>query len=95
MSLARREFLQVLALAAASGIALESRDLLAAEPSAAERVYDLPAFGNIGLLHFTDTHAQLLPTHTGAFACSGACAPSARPAVVPAAGTPAGDPATL
>ncbi|HEX7439520.1 MAG TPA: thiosulfohydrolase SoxB, partial [Caldimonas sp.] len=63
MSLGRREFLQVLALAAASGISLESRDLLGAEPSAAERLYDVPAFGNVSFLHFTDCHAQLLPSH--------------------------------
>ena len=61
MSLGRREFMQLLALAAASGIALESRELLAAEPSAAERLYDLPTFGNLSFLHFTDCHAQLLP----------------------------------
>jgi sulfur-oxidizing protein SoxB len=63
MSLGRREFLQVLALAAASGISLEGRDLLAAEPSAAERLYDVPTFGNVSFLHFTDCHAQLLPSH--------------------------------
>jgi sulfur-oxidizing protein SoxB len=62
MSLSRREFLQILALAAGSGIALDDRRLLAAEPAAAERLYDIPAFGNVGLLHFTDCHAQLLPT---------------------------------
>ncbi len=53
--------MQVLALAAASGIALESRDLLAAEPSAAERLYDVAPFGNVSFLHYTDCHAQLLP----------------------------------
>src|SRR4051794_9299652 len=62
MGLDRREFLQFLAMAAAAGISLESPPLLAAEPAAAERLYDVPAFGNVGLLHFTDCHAQLLPT---------------------------------
>lgn len=30
---------------------------------AADQLYDLPAFGNVSLLHFTDCHAQLLPIH--------------------------------
>jgi sulfur-oxidizing protein SoxB len=55
----RREFLQVLAAASAAGMALDSRELLAAQ--AGERAYDLPRFGNVHLLHFTDCHAQLLP----------------------------------
>ena len=58
----RREFLQVLAVAAAGGLAIESRDALAAAPSAA-RLYDLPNFGNVHFLHFTDCHAQLLPVY--------------------------------
>jgi sulfur-oxidizing protein SoxB len=57
----RREFLQVLAAASAAGMALDARDVLAAQGS--ERFYDLPRFGNVHLLHFTDCHAQLLPVH--------------------------------
>ena len=30
---------------------------------AADELYDVPKFGNVGLLHFTDCHAQLLPVH--------------------------------
>jgi len=56
----RREFLQVLAIAAAGGFALERREALA---GAASSLYDLAPFGNVGLLHFTDCHAQLLPTY--------------------------------
>jgi sulfur-oxidizing protein SoxB len=52
----RREFLRLLALASAGGALLEPR-----RADAAERLYDLPRFGNVGLLHFTDTHAQLQP----------------------------------
>ena len=62
MSMHRREFLQVLAAAAAAGLPLAARDALAATP-ASERMYDLPRFGNVRLLHFTDCHAQLLPIH--------------------------------
>ena len=63
MSLYRREFLQLLACASAAGLALDARDVLAAEPGAAQRLYELPAFGNVSLLHFTDCHAQLMPSY--------------------------------
>jgi len=63
MSSDRREFLQLLACASAAGLALDARDVLAAEPAAGERLYDIAPFGNVSLLHFTDCHAQLLPTH--------------------------------
>jgi len=56
----RREFLQVLAMASAAGMALDARDALAAD---GERMYDVPRFGNVSLLHFTDCHAQLLPIY--------------------------------
>ncbi|MEP6941393.1 MAG: thiosulfohydrolase SoxB [Betaproteobacteria bacterium] len=57
----RREFLNVLSAAAAGGMAL-SADPAAAQ-RAASRFYALPAFGNVHVLHFTDCHAQLLPTY--------------------------------
>ncbi|KQW38309.1 thiosulfohydrolase SoxB [Rhizobacter sp. Root404] len=63
MSLHRREFLQLLACASATGLALDAPGVLAAEPAAAQRFYDLPTFGNVSLLHFTDCHAQLLPVY--------------------------------
>lgn len=59
MSMNRREFLQILAAASAAGFALNSRELLAAQGG--EKLYDLPRFGNVHFLHFTDCHAQLLP----------------------------------
>jgi sulfur-oxidizing protein SoxB len=57
--LQRREFLQLLALAAAAGASLRPG---ASDAQAAEELYELPPFGNLSLLHFTDAHAQLLPT---------------------------------
>jgi sulfur-oxidizing protein SoxB len=57
----RREFLQILAAASAAGFALNSRALLAAQGG--EKLYDIPRFGNVHLLHFTDCHAQLLPIY--------------------------------
>ncbi len=60
MSMNRREFLQLLAVAAAGGFALDSRNALAGAPAG---LYDLPAFGNVSLMHITDVHAQLLPIY--------------------------------
>jgi len=56
----RREFLRLLALAAAAGSTLRPG---ASEAQAAGELYDLPPFGNISLLHMTDSHAQLLPVY--------------------------------
>ncbi len=56
MSISRREFLQVLAAAAAAGFAMPG---MAA--SGGRDPYDVPRFGNVSFLHFTDCHAQLLP----------------------------------
>ncbi len=61
MSMNRREFLQILAIAAAGGMSLHSDQARAAK--AAEALYDHPRFGNVSLLHMTDCHAQLLPIH--------------------------------
>ena len=56
----RREFLRLLALAAAAGATLRPERSAA---QAAGELYDVPSFGNVSLLHFTDAHAQLLPTY--------------------------------
>ncbi len=67
--LSRREFLQVLAIASAGGMALDSQQVAAAytsPPSSADassNLYELPHFGNVHFLHMTDCHAQLIPTY--------------------------------
>ena len=61
MSINRREFLQTLAIASAGGLGLNSDFALAQE--SANKFYELPKFGNVHLLHFTDCHAQLLPIY--------------------------------
>jgi sulfur-oxidizing protein SoxB len=61
MSITRREFLQMLALASASGLPLNERASAAVR---ADSIYDLrKSDSNVTLLHFTDCHAQLLPAY--------------------------------
>ncbi len=56
----RREFLQVVAAAAAAGLPIDARSAL--DLAADASFYDsIERFGNVGLLHFTDCHAQLKP----------------------------------
>jgi sulfur-oxidizing protein SoxB len=58
----RREFLQLLAVAASYGVPVGRGDAFAA--SSDSKLYDLPGpRGNVTLLHFTDCHAQLLPVY--------------------------------
>ncbi len=61
MNMNRREFLQLLAAAAAAGLPLGSPRAFAAGSS--DVLYDPPAFGNASLLHMTDSHAQLMPIY--------------------------------
>ena len=60
MNLNRREFVRLMGLAGAAG--LFPRVGLGAS-HADERLYDMPAFGNARILHFTDCHAQLYPIY--------------------------------
>jgi sulfur-oxidizing protein SoxB len=53
----RREFIQLLSIASASGI------LPRTSLSQAQDLYEVPSFGNTRLLHFTDCHAQLNPIY--------------------------------
>ena len=61
MGMNRREFAQLLGIAAAGGMLLGSRGAMAAPSPGA--LYDLPRFGNVHFLHFTDCHAQLMPVY--------------------------------
>lgn len=61
MGLNRRDFLQVMAIAAAGGMQIDAHAALA--NPAADKLYDLSRFGNVHLMHFTDCHAQLLPLY--------------------------------
>jgi len=64
MSMSRREFLQVLAVASASGFALNSKAALSANnTTSTDSFYDLPAYGNVSIMHMTDCHAQLKPIY--------------------------------
>ena len=56
----RREFLRLLSLAAGAAAAGGCASRRA--PSSVD-LYQAPAFGNVRLLHITDTHAQLLPVY--------------------------------
>ncbi len=60
MSLSRREFLRTLGLAAAAGLVPRS---VFASTKAPTDLYEVPRFGNVRLMHITDTHAQLLPIY--------------------------------
>ena len=60
MSLSRREFMRTLGLASAAGMFPGS---VFAARKAPSDLYEIPKFGNVRLLHITDTHAQLLPVY--------------------------------
>ncbi|MES9826739.1 MAG: thiosulfohydrolase SoxB [Candidatus Thiodiazotropha sp.] len=60
MSISRREFVRLMSLAGAAG-------LMPASVFSAKKLptdlYEVPKFGNLSLLHITDTHAQLNPIY--------------------------------
>ena len=62
MNLSKREFLQVLSAASVAGLGLGAYAQASAQ-TAAQGLYDIPAFGNVSFLHFTDCHAQLRPLY--------------------------------
>ncbi|MFO7808233.1 twin-arginine translocation signal domain-containing protein, partial [Guyparkeria sp.] len=72
MSLSRREFLQMLAVASAAGINLETAQAGTGTQrvassvkanNASSNMYEVPKFGNVSFLHMTDMHAQLKPVY--------------------------------
>ena len=60
MSISRREFIQLMGMAGAAGMLPRSVFAAARNPS---DLYEVPKFGNVSLLHITDTHAQLNPIY--------------------------------
>ncbi|MGD9163173.1 MAG: thiosulfohydrolase SoxB [Chromatiales bacterium] len=60
MSISRREFLRLMGLAGAAGMMPSSIFAAARQPA---DLYEVPKFGNLSLLHITDTHAQLNPVY--------------------------------
>jgi sulfur-oxidizing protein SoxB len=62
MGMNRREFAQLLGIAAAGGMLINAKSALAGTATAGN-LYDLPRFGNVHFLHFTDCHAQLKPVY--------------------------------
>jgi sulfur-oxidizing protein SoxB len=60
MTISRREFVRLLALAGAAGMLPRSVFAQAKQPS---DLYELPKFGNLTLMHMTDCHAQLNPVY--------------------------------
>jgi sulfur-oxidizing protein SoxB len=63
MNVSRREFLQLIAAASALGLAKPSGLLAATKTENSSDLYDIKPFGNVSLLHFTDSHAQLIPAY--------------------------------
>lgn len=60
MSISRRQFLQLMAIAGAAGMLPGCGRGVRKAPS---DLYEVPKFGNVSLLHITDTHAQLNPVY--------------------------------
>lgn len=62
MSFSRRQFIQLMGLASAAGM-LPGCGSSTSSKKVPSDMYELPKFGNVSLLHITDTHAQLNPVY--------------------------------
>jgi sulfur-oxidizing protein SoxB len=62
MQLNRREFLNVMAAGSACGM-FGSWAGAASAAAKGDKLYDIPKFGNVSIMHFTDCHAQLTPIY--------------------------------
>ena len=60
MTISRREFIRLMGLAGAAGLVPGSVFSAMRKPS---DLYEVPKFGNVTLMHITDTHAQLNPIY--------------------------------
>ncbi|ALG67220.1 thiosulfohydrolase SoxB [Beggiatoa leptomitoformis] len=60
MSINRRQFMQIMAIASAAGLLPKS---IHARAQQSADLYDIPNAGQIRLLHITDSHAQLQPLY--------------------------------
>ena len=62
MSISRRQFIQLMGLAGAAGL-IPGVSFGTSARKAPSDLYEMPKFGNVSLLHITDTHAQLNPVY--------------------------------
>jgi len=62
MSFSRRQFIQLMGLAGAAGMLPGCNSGTSAKKVPSD-LYEVPKFGNVSLLHITDTHAQLNPIY--------------------------------
>jgi sulfur-oxidizing protein SoxB len=62
VNLSKREFIQVMGAGTMAGLPM-GHYAQASAPTAANGLYDIPAFGQVSFLHMTDCHAQLKPMY--------------------------------
>lgn len=60
MTISRREFIKLMGLAGAAGLMPGSVFAARRQPG---DLYEMPKYGNVSILHITDTHAQLQPVY--------------------------------